>query len=216
MAATAAEYEPRLSRAMLILAGGDLMKIIRHARETRDLNALIASLPADEKAEVEKIIAEVDPLHFADRLRDRARLGKVLMVNASEDEVIPRACTERLAAALGVSDRVQWLDGLGHYTAMAELPQVLQETAAFFAEDLPPGTKVTAPAAGYNPVQVLLAIAQAGIGLLTSEPNPGHCHLADVEISATPRGEQPITGRLRLIRGTEGKFHLECHVTNDR
>ncbi|MGO8751330.1 MAG: alpha/beta hydrolase family protein [Thermoguttaceae bacterium] len=212
VAATAAEYEPRLSRAMLVLAGGDVMAIIRHARETRELNTLIAGLPTDQKAAVEKIIAEVDPLHFADRLRDRARLGKVLMVNAGEDEVIPRACTERLAAALGLGGRVQWLDGLGHYTAMAELPQVLEEMAAFFAQDLPPGTKLAAPPAGRNPVQVLLAIAQEGIGMLRTEPAAGHCHLADVEIAATPRGAQPITGRVRLIRGTEGKFHLECRA----
>ncbi len=45
------------------------------------------------------------------------------MLNAAEDEVIPRQCTVKLAEALGIADRVVWFDGLGHYTAMAELPR---------------------------------------------------------------------------------------------
>ena len=51
--------------------------------------------------------------------------------------MIPRACTEKLANALGIGDRVVWLEGLGHYTAIAELPRALRMTADFFAQDLP-------------------------------------------------------------------------------
>ena len=211
-AATAAEYEPRLSRAMLVLSGGDLMKIIHHARETQDLSRLINGLPDKEKAEVEKIISEVDPVQHADRLRDRAKLGRVLMVNAAEDEVVPRECTESLASSLGIAQRVQWLDGLGHYTAMAELPQVLQEMAEFFAQDLPPGTQVAPPPSGAavqaSPVQVLLAIVQQGVGFLTTEPAKGHCHLADVEVSATLQGHKPMEGRLPAHSGHPGEVQV--------
>ena len=63
------------------------------------------------------------------------------MINAAEDEVIPRACTEKLAAAMEMGDRVVWIQGLGHYTSMAELPRVLKATAEFFAQDLPPGVQ---------------------------------------------------------------------------
>ena len=63
--------------------------------------------------------------------------GRVLMINAGEDEVIPRACTEKLASALGIQDHVVWLDGLGHYTALAALPKALKTAVDFFAQDLP-------------------------------------------------------------------------------
>ncbi len=139
--ASAAGAEPRIHRAGLILAGGDLLTIIHHARETRDLSKMIRSLPPAERADVEADIAAADPLKFAPALRQRAQAGRVLMINAADDEVIPRACTEKLAKALGISDRVVWLEGLGHYTAIAELPRALKMTADFFARDLPEKVK---------------------------------------------------------------------------
>ena len=51
---------------------------------------MIQKLPPPERAEVEAKIEAVDPLRFAPALRDRALAGKVLMINAAEDEVIPR------------------------------------------------------------------------------------------------------------------------------
>ena len=104
---------------------------------------MIQKLPPPERAEVEAKIAAADPLHFAPALRDRAMQGRVLMINAGEDEVIPRECTVKLAEALGIADRVTWFDGLGHYTAMAELPRALRMTAEFFAQDLPEGARAT-------------------------------------------------------------------------
>ena len=142
ISATAAGAEPRIHRAGLILAGGDLLTIIHHARETRDLSATMLKLPPAERAEVEADIAAADPLKFAAALRRRAQDGRVLMINAAQDEVIPRECTEKLANALGIGDRVVWLEGLGHYTAIAELPRALRMTADFFAQDLPKGVGV--------------------------------------------------------------------------
>ena len=92
IAATAAGAEPRLYRAGLILAGGDLLAIIHHARETRPLERdARRSCRPQERAEIEAKIAAADPLRFAPALRDRAQAGRVLMINAAEDEVIPRA-----------------------------------------------------------------------------------------------------------------------------
>ena len=90
MAATAAGAEPRLHRAGLILSGGDLLTIIYHARETRPLAAMLQKLPEAERADVEAKIAARDPLRFAAGLREQAREGRVLMINAAQDEVIPR------------------------------------------------------------------------------------------------------------------------------
>jgi hypothetical protein len=212
-AGSAAGMEPRLNRAMLILAGGDEMAIIHHARETRDLSQLIRALSADDRAEVERAIAAVDPLRHAADLRQRAIEGKVLMVNAVKDEVIPRACTEKLAAALGISDKVRWLDGLGHYTAIAALPQILEEMVAFFGQDLDPSLRVKpAASAARTPTETVLRLAQQALGFLTAEPANGRCHFAEVVASVTPKGQKSINGRLLFVRGSEGKFKLESKL----
>jgi dienelactone hydrolase len=208
VAATAAGREPRLSRAALVLTGGDLLTIIRHARETRELRGLIDRLPGPQKIKVLQSIEAVDPLRSADQLRDRALAGKVLMVNAGEDEVIPRACTEKLAASLGIEKQVVWLPGLGHYTAMAELPRLLEMTADFFAQDLPPGTKVAPTTTTGRPEQVVAAILQQ-LASLVGDPRPGRCDLVDVDVSVATNDGKPLAGRLRLLRGSAQRFRLE-------
>jgi len=208
VAATAAEREPRLSRVVLALAGGDLMTIIYHARESQGLRALIDRLPGPQKAAVRQAIEAVDPLRAADRLKDRALAGKVLMVNAADDEVIPKACTEKLAVALGIDKQVVWLPGLGHYTAMAELPRLLRMTADFFAQDLPPGTKVAPPPATGRPEEVLAAILQQ-LARLLGEPRPGRSDLVEADLSATTHDGKAMTAHLRLLRGSGQRFRLE-------
>jgi len=213
VAATAARRDERLWRSALILSGGDLRTIVHHARETRDLSRLIQGLPAEQKAEIEAAIDAVDPLRDAQCLSPRAKQGRVLMVNAAEDEVIPRACTEKLAAALGIADRVVWLDDLGHYTALAELPQIMQMTADFFAADLAPQLRVTAPPVPKrSSLQVIVALVQQMAGFLISEPAAGRCHFAELEVMVTPKGEKTIPGRLQLIRGAGHRFKVDCRV----
>ena len=223
MAAAAAGSEPRLYRAGLILSGGDLLTIIHHARETRNLSDMIQKLTPSQRADVEKKITAADPLTFAPGLRDRAQNGRVLMINASQDEVIPRQCTAKLAEALGIADRVAWLDGLGHYTALAELPRALRMTADFFAKDLPvpptatnpsnpsKGLGTSVPSRPASASQRLASLLQQLVTMLTVEPAQGRCHVADLELSATTFG-RPITGSVRWICGTGGQFSLRCQL----
>lgn len=232
VAATASGLEPRLSRAMLVLAGGDLETIIGHARETAVLSATIRGLPADKQQEIAGILSAVDPLTQAGRLRRRAQDGRVLMVNAAEDEVIPRACTEKLAEALGIGDRVVWLDGLGHYTALAELPRILDRMAAFFAQDMPPGAVLPTPpaAAKRTAPQIVASLLQQLATILVGEPGEGRCQYVDLEVKVQPSPSAPlplagegrletpaktgkaIEARLRLIRGSKKRFKLECET----
>ncbi|MFH1922696.1 MAG: prolyl oligopeptidase family serine peptidase [Planctomycetota bacterium] len=213
VAASASGIEPRFHRAMLILAGGDLKQLIHHAQETGELSQLIKRLPPDRRAEVERALDEVDPLRHADRLRDRAREGKVLMLNAAEDELIPRSCTEQLASALGLTDRVIWLEGHGHYTAMAELPQILRTVVEFFGEDLAPGLEpLPADAAPRTPLEITASLVSEISTFLVSEPGEGRCHFVDVAFSAASKEGSPIEARLRFIRGREGRFKLECDL----
>ena len=213
VAATAAESEPRLSRAVLILAGGDLPTIIHHARETRELSKLIKSLTPAQQAELARTIAAVDPLGNADKLRARARAGKVLMINAAEDHVIPKPCTEKLAAALGISDKVVWLEGLGHYTAMAALARVMETTARFFEQDMPEGAAVKPPtSAGRSPMQTVIGLVRQLAALATSPPEDGRCHFVDLDLSVVLGDGETFKSRLRYIRGSHHKFRLEARV----
>jgi dienelactone hydrolase len=209
VAATAAAQEPRIARAALILAGGDLDRIIHHARETRDLSQLIRNLAPAERAQLEAALAKVDPLNAAARLRARAEQDRVLMINAANDEVIPADCTRRLAAALGITDRVQWLAGLGHYTALAALPNVLATAVEFFAQDLPAEARQRRAAPPAGPLQAVMhLLAQAAL-FVGNDPAAGHGHLADLEADVTPAGGKPFTVRLRLVRGWAGRFRIE-------
>ena len=125
------------------------------------------------------------------------------MINAGDDEVIPRRCTEKLADALGIGDQVVWFKGLGHYTAMAELPTALRRTADFFAQDLPvdvatPAQKQTPDAA--TPVERLTSVVQQAVTILTTEPEQDCYHVADLELS------QFVSGRVKIVHGSHGKF----------
>ncbi len=213
LATTAAENDPRIDRVVAILAGGDLLPVLRRANEAGEIRALLGRLPSGKRAEIEHAIEESDPLTHADRLRARAEAGKVLMVNAARDEVIPRLCTEKLAAALGIANRVRWLDGLGHYTAMAALPETLQAMTDFFAQDLPPGVTPPSAAAGIrSPQRTLAELIRQLADLLTAEPKEGCCHLADLEVAAVGKDGKKIEGRIRLVRGPKPKFTLYCRL----
>lgn len=213
-AATAAGQEPRLARAALILGGGDLEQVIDHAREARDLRDVLKTLPAEQRAQIVGAIRAIDPLRHAPGLRDRARQGRVLMVNARKDNVIPPACTEKLAAELGIADRVVWLEGLNHYTALAALPRVLRTTTDFFAADLPDGTETPSdqkqPPKHPEPAEVIVSVLKQATTFVTAEPKQGRCHLLTLKAKATLKDGDKVEGRLAFIRGTGYQFKLEA------
>lgn len=211
-AAAAAGDDPRMHRAALILAGGDLNHLIHYARETRELSQTIKALPPDRREKVEAILQAVDPLTHAPKLRERAQAGLVLMVNAADDTTVPPESTKKLAAALGISDRVVWLEGLGHYTAMAELPSIMHTTTEFFAQDLAPSLRTTPPAAvERTPSEIVVGLVRQ-LAQFLSEPPEGQCHIADIEVAATIKGKEEVRGRLQYVHGPHWKFKLEAAV----
>ena len=121
-------------------------------------------------AVLEEKIKAADPLRFAAGLRDRAQNGQVLMLGAMEDEVIPKRCTEKLADALAIPDKIIWIDGLGHYTSMAELPFALKTTGDFFAHDLPPGVVPPSDASRTSEMRKLADIMRQAATLLAQKP----------------------------------------------
>lgn len=207
--ATAAAEEPRVARAALILAGGDLEYILDHAPETRSLNRFLTARSAAEQEIARRAMHEFDPLTHAAQLRDRALQGRVLMVNAAEDVTIAPQCTRKLAEALGIGDRVVWLPGLGHYTAIAALPQVLEHAVEFFAQDLPAEARRQTPPAPEGPMQTLGGLLGQVAALLGADPAPGRGHFVDLELSIQPVGGKPVQVPCRFARGSGGRFRLE-------
>jgi hypothetical protein len=74
------------------------------------------------------VFAPVEPLAFASRVRPE----RCLMINAANDEVIPRQDTEALRRALG-SPQIVWLQA-GHYSSLTFFP-LMQKTMIDFLRD---------------------------------------------------------------------------------
>jgi len=123
--ALAASAEPRFSRVALMLAGGDVAQISWESRQMSRLREFwIAS--GGTRESLAEILREVDPVTYAGNVRGR----RVLMLNASHDEVIPRAATESLWRALGEPEIV-WMDA-GHYSSLRFIFESLARVTRFF------------------------------------------------------------------------------------
>lgn len=125
--ALAATAEPRLNNVCLLLAGGDLGRI---AWESKELAKVRESWQAKggSRDEFLALLSAVDPVRYGANVRGR----RVLMMNARDDEVVPRACTEALWESFGRPD-IHWYPG-GHYSVAIHLLNALQRTANFFAK----------------------------------------------------------------------------------
>lgn len=125
--ALAVSVEPRLTKACLMLAGGDVARV---AWDDPKLARLRDRWLADggTKQEFFDLWKSIDPVTYAERARGKP----ILMLNASHDEIIPRACTESLWQALGKPEIV-WYEA-GHISAIRYLLDGLDRVARFFAE----------------------------------------------------------------------------------
>jgi dienelactone hydrolase len=123
--ALAATAEPRFSRVCLLLAGGDISQV---AWESKELEKLRSKWVAGggTKESLAELIKVVDPVTYAKKVPGR----KVLMLNASHDEVIPKVCTESLWKAFGEPE-IYWWDA-GHYSALRFIFDGIARTCRFF------------------------------------------------------------------------------------
>lgn len=123
MTSLAAGVDGEFARVVPILAGGDITAITYHARETRRIREAIEQ-NGMTRQDTEKLLAPVEPLHFAGRIAART----CLMINAARDEVIPKETTEALQRAIGA--QILWTP-LGHYSSMLYLPNIRQKAIDF-------------------------------------------------------------------------------------
>ena len=214
VSASTAGVDPRIDRAALILAGGDLLRVIHHARESEELSRHIRSLPEAQRTTIERAINQADPLTHAAKLRKRAMEGRVLMINATQDNVIPPSATKKLATALGMADRVVWLEGLGHYTAISRIGQIMQQTVDFFAIGMPADALLAASsrADATDPLTMITRVLSQLGSLLAATPEPGHCHQFTIDATVTDPGGKTHQGQLRLALGADHRFRIDLEA----
>jgi dienelactone hydrolase len=122
----AAGVEPRIQNVCTLLAGGDMSQI---AWEHRELDGVRQKWLATggTKDQFFEILRPIDPVTHAAGARGK----RILMLNAADDELIPRACTDSLCQAFGEPE-IQYYSG-GHYTVIRHLLSALDRVCRFFA-----------------------------------------------------------------------------------
>jgi hypothetical protein len=135
--ALASTAEPRFSKICLMLAGGDMAQIAWESPEVKEIRERWVARGAT-KEQFYELLKQIDPVTYGANVRGR----KILMLNASHDEVIPKACTVSLWKAFGEPEIV-WMEA-GHYSAMRFIFDGLTRVTKFFQ---PEGAKPAAAAA---------------------------------------------------------------------
>ena len=129
-AALAGEVEPRFEKICPVLAGGGVGSILWDSTEPHVLAARQHwEAAGGSRQSLQDLMAKIDPASYAERAKGR----KILMLNASHDEIIPRKCTEVLWKGFG-QPKIVWYD-CGHYSAAWHLIDAIQKVTDFFQPD---------------------------------------------------------------------------------
>lgn len=118
--------EPHLTRGCLLLAGGDIARVGWESPELRPVREHWESQGGTRET-FTALLRQIDPVTYAAAARGK----RILLLNATDDEVIPRPCTLALWEAFGQPPLV-WYSG-GHYSVIRHLPRALLQVADFFA-----------------------------------------------------------------------------------
>jgi dienelactone hydrolase len=116
MASLSAAMEPRLGRAVIILGGGNLVDAYwDDPRATPYRKAYEESGGTKEK--LQAIIAPVDPITYAEQLKQR----KLLFLAAKRDDIVPPKAAESLWQATG-KQKIVWYDATHVGSAIYLIP----------------------------------------------------------------------------------------------
>jgi dienelactone hydrolase len=126
VAATAGGIDGYFPRVGVILAGGDLTKVLAgQGREVRGFRQAIEKAGLSDE-QVQRLLVPIDPLTYAARLK----AADLIMINATNDEIVPADCARRLAEAGGA--KLSWYRA-GHYSMAMYLPLALEKLAHHFS-----------------------------------------------------------------------------------
>jgi dienelactone hydrolase len=104
MGGLVAAAEPRVQTACLLLGGGGLVDAFYNHPQAQ-LVAQAMALAGITREKLSRQIAPVDPLTYADRLKDK----RLLLIGASRDDIVPPEAMKRLWEATG-RPKIVWLD----------------------------------------------------------------------------------------------------------
>lgn len=128
--ALASTAEPRFGKVCMMLAGGDMAQIAWESPEVKDVRERWIAKGATKEQFYESLKC-IDPCTYGKNVQGR----KMLMLNANQDEVIPKACTIALWKSFGEPELV-WYDA-GHYSAVRFIFDALGRATKFFQPDSP-------------------------------------------------------------------------------
>lgn len=110
MCALTAEMEPRLKKVALLLGGGGLVDAYYDHPEANSFRYVNEFL-GGSKEKLKQYIDPIDPITYADRLKQR----RLLMIAASRDDMVPAVAARMLWEASG-KQKIVWFD-TDHYGA---------------------------------------------------------------------------------------------------
>lgn len=119
--------EPRLQAGVLLLGGGDLVKLFRKSLLLGGLR-LAWQKEGLTAADLRARWKDLEPLNFAAAVRGRA----LLMVNGYYDSIIPTDCSKALWKALGRPPQIRI--NAGHYGGIFYSALLLDQSVRFFAD----------------------------------------------------------------------------------
>ena len=122
----AAANEPRLQNVCMLLAGGDVGRVAWESLQVRGIKEKWLA-GGGTREEFIELMKQVDPVTYAASARGK----RIMMLNATNDEVIPRACTDALWKALGEPE-IHFYSG-GHYSVVRHIFSALNRVPLFFA-----------------------------------------------------------------------------------
>ncbi len=144
LAVSAFAKDPRLDKAVLLLSGGNLAEILALPNpEVKPILQAINNATQEQSQELNRLLAAIEPLNFTSRLAAKAKNGKIRLYNAANDKIIPQKNSAALADALGLTGENGHfiMPEVDHYTAIAALPRILNDTLAFFGDSESLGDK---------------------------------------------------------------------------
>mgnify|MGYP000943722510 CR=1 FL=1 len=210
VSASVCGFEPRIERAFLLLGGGNLEKIFQNPRpETAPFRNLLQKLTEEQRTATLQELKRFDPITQQEALRRLSGNGKLKMICAAEDEVIPPSCSRELGEA--AQCEIIWLPGVGHYTIFSQSGFVFAELIDFFSTNPPLTWK---PAANNGKVgseamglRLLAGFFRDLHFFLAGIPAEGYAHHLAMTCQLAADSNN-FHGEMRLSRGPEGCYKV--------
>lgn len=131
----AAGVDPRFRRNALVIAGADLATILCHeSRETERARQFMKE-KGITREQLATVIRPIEPLRFAGRIYTPG----LLMLNAKNDEIVPREATDALWEAAGKPE-IHWYP-CGHVSIAAFFLNLCERTRDHLLRDAAPAKR---------------------------------------------------------------------------